>query len=136
MKIYTSYFAKLAKLKMEDIEPISIALSQPSFFKGNSIGYLAPKGYMLSKSMSQEEYIRLYGLILEKVDIVALKRILMQMGGGRDVALLCWEKPGDFCHRHLFAEWFEKRTGIKVVEYGSYEPEPPKPPQPIQGSLF
>ena len=24
------------------------------------------------------------------------------------IVLLCYEKPGDFCHRHLVADWFGK----------------------------
>ena len=32
-----------------------------------------------------------------------------------DIVLLCYEKPDEFCHRHLVAEWFN-RNGIYVVE--------------------
>jgi len=34
----------------------------------------------------------------------------------QDAVLLCWEKPGDFCHRQLVADWIEKATGQKVPE--------------------
>jgi hypothetical protein len=27
---------------------------------------------------------------------------------GKDIALVCYEKPEDFCHRHLVAEWLKK----------------------------
>ena len=30
---------------------------------------------------------------------------LSAMTGGQDFALVCYEKPGDHCHRHLVAEW-------------------------------
>lgn len=30
--------------------------------------------------------------------------------------LLCWEKPSDFCHRHLIAKWFVDSNTAKVVE--------------------
>ena len=36
--------------------------------------------------------------------------------GATDICLLCYEKPDDFCHRHLIAKWFAK-AGIDVVEY-------------------
>lgn len=36
--------------------------------------------------------------------------------GAADICLLCYEKPDDFCHRHLLAKWFAK-AGIDVVEY-------------------
>ena len=33
-----------------------------------------------------------------------------------DIALLCYEKPDDFCHRHLVADWLNK-NGYKCEEY-------------------
>jgi uncharacterized protein (DUF488 family) len=35
---------------------------------------------------------------------------------GQDAILLCWEKPGEDCHRRLVAEWLEGLLGIKVPE--------------------
>ena len=31
---------------------------------------------------------------------------LESLAEGRSVALLCFEKAGDFCHRCVLAEWF------------------------------
>ena len=36
--------------------------------------------------------------------------------GENDICLLCYEKPTDFCHRHLVAEWFRK-NGFNCEEY-------------------
>ena len=30
---------------------------------------------------------------------------------------LCFEKPSDFCHRHLFAEWMQLSTGVIITEW-------------------
>ena len=30
---------------------------------------------------------------------------------------MCYEKPGDFCHRHLVADWLESNFGWRVDEY-------------------
>jgi hypothetical protein len=35
---------------------------------------------------------------------------------GPDAILLCWEAPGQECHRRLVAEWLEKNLNIKVPE--------------------
>jgi len=35
---------------------------------------------------------------------------------GEGVILLFWARPGDFCHRHLVAEWFEEMLGAPVPE--------------------
>ncbi|MGZ4303127.1 MAG: DUF488 family protein [Gaiellaceae bacterium] len=35
---------------------------------------------------------------------------------GRGLVLLCFEKPGQFCHRRVLAEWWEEQTGQHVPE--------------------
>ena len=32
------------------------------------------------------------------------------------VVLLCYEKPKDFCHRHIVADWITKNTNTKIKE--------------------
>lgn len=36
-----------------------------------------------------------------------------------EIALVCYEKPGDFCHRHLVSNWFNEHL-ILCEEY-SYD---------------
>ena len=36
---------------------------------------------------------------------VFLERLGDIAGEGREVSLMCWEKPGDFCHRHIVSDW-------------------------------
>ena len=33
-----------------------------------------------------------------------------------EIAIICYEKPFDFCHRHLVADWLQNR-GFDVEEY-------------------
>ena len=33
------------------------------------------------------------------------------------VVLLCYEKPKDFCHRHIVADWIESELHLPVQEY-------------------
>lgn len=35
---------------------------------------------------------------------------------GKEICLICYEKPSDFCHRHLVADWLNK-NGVKCKEY-------------------
>lgn len=45
--------------------------------------------------------------------------------GFQDIVFLCYEKPGQFCHRRVFAEWLQEKTGETVEEYhnpSSFEP--------------
>ena len=36
------------------------------------------------------------------------------------IALVCYEKPSDFCHRHLVADWLNK-NGISCKEWSEEE---------------
>jgi len=38
---------------------------------------------------------------------------------GQNAVLLCWEKSGDFCHRHIVADWLSKALKIDILEIDS-----------------
>lgn len=119
MKIYTSYFAKEKKLKENGIVPIGISIWPPKFYFGAHLKYLAPKRYMMSDNVTREQYTQMYfrdvlGVLNPERVIADIERI----SNGKDVALLCYEKPEDFCHRHLFAQWITEQTGVEVNEWG------------------
>ena len=127
IKIYTTYFAKLKKLP-RNIVPVSICRYPPSGFKGIQYKKLAPTGEILSSFKNNEEksaYIEQYNEeILSKCNVHEVMDDLLCMtglkggpNGLRDsIALVCFEKPEDFCHRHLVADWF-KQNGYDVTEY-------------------
>lgn len=139
MKIYTSYFAKAEALKKLNIVPISIALYSPKFFNGPSIGFLAPKRHMLSEGLPTGEYTRMYNEeILAKIDMDLFRIAIKNISGGKDVALLCYEKPGDFCHRRLFAEWVKDKFNYDIEEYNfnTAKEEKPEKQKAVQPKLF
>ena len=116
MNIYTSYFANLKKLP-KDIIPISICGKAPNWYKGIQYKILAPKWEFFKlwkyKTYGFEQYYqnndyyikKFYELVLNKLDYKTVINRLSQLSDGKDVALICYEKPSDFCHRHLVAEW-------------------------------
>ncbi len=58
--------------------------------------------------------------------IVRALELLTDFAGNHDVALCCFEdirKPGQFCHRRMFADWFAEQTGAVIAELHE---EPPK----------
>jgi Protein of unknown function, DUF488 len=99
----------------------------------------APAGYRVFKrlapgkwfnSVNRPEYERLYNLeILGQLDPQEVLDQLIELGGGAEPILLCWEKPpfsvNNWCHRRMVADWFEKKLGISVPEYD------PKPQQKL-----
>ena len=101
MEVFTSYFGMKAKLEEAGILPVSIALWKPRWYEGLEYKKIAPKAFMLKGEYSQDEYIMFY------------QRFILD----KDIALLCYEKPGDFCHGHLFAEWLLKQTGWEIQEF-------------------
>lgn len=60
--------------------------------------------------ITEEQYTEKYNYQLSLLDPKHVYEVL------KDSILLCWEVPGDFCHRRLVAEWIEKNLGIEVEE--------------------
>lgn len=124
MKIYTSYFANLKNLEKDDIVPIGICCYPPKWFKGPNLRAIAPSPDILEKCKSSHaEYEKRYRtevLSLFKDANILLERISF-ISGGKDAVLCCYEKPSDFCHRHILAKWLEEQTGIKVEEFEKTE---------------
>ncbi|MBE6244247.1 MAG: DUF488 domain-containing protein [Bacteroidales bacterium] len=118
MKIYTSYFGNMSRLCGDNILPISVALYPPKWFMGYKFTSLAPTRFMLCGDCSREEYIRMYAKILDKAGAERIVKAVEKVAGSRDVAFLCFEKPGDFCHRHLLADYLNKKLNLGVTEYG------------------
>lgn len=61
-----------------------------------------------------QEFIKRYRAeVLDKLD----PRQVLQDLGGDNFIMLCWEAPGEFCHRRVVAAWFRKELGITVDEF-------------------
>ena len=134
MKIYTSYFGNSRKLKEAGIKIICVAIGRPRFISGvPQMVNVAPTRYMISAACSHDEYLRLYNNILESQDAKKVVEQIKTLSDGQDVALCCYENPGDFCHRHILAKWLTEKTGIEIKEFGVVEKKEPKYEQ---ASLF
>ena len=124
MKIYTSYFANLKNLEKEDIFPIGICCYPPKWFNGPNLGAIAPTPDILEKyKSSHAEYEKRYKAEVLSIfkDVSTLINKISYISGGKDVALCCYEKPSDFCHRHIVAKWLEEQAGIEVKEFEKTE---------------
>lgn len=116
--IYTSYFSKIKSLP-SDCVPISICGRPIPGWTGLEYKRLAPKwsffrDYKEGK-IGQDGYVSEYNrLVLSGLDPITVRAELEAIvGPGNNPVLVCYEKPGDFCHRHLVAEWL----GPDVTEY-------------------
>lgn len=122
--IYTSYFAKLRSLP-ENIVPVSICGKAPDWYTGLQYKKLAPKYDFFMKWKQNHDnayYIKCFQeQVLDKLNatdvILDLSRICKGFSVGEDnIALICYEKPTDFCHRHLVADWLN-RNGVRCEEW-------------------
>lgn len=115
--LFTSYYAKSGRHPLA----VSITAVQPRWCTiSRSCPELSPTwslvdGYKRG-AISREEYTRLY---LELLDYRAATskpagQIVDQLPEG--AVLLCYERTGSFCHRHLAAEWLMKHARVKILE--------------------
>ena len=106
--IYTSYFAKLKSLP-KTVQPISICGKAPDWYGGLQYKKLAPKYDFFKvwrETHDNNYYIKCFDQqVLSKLDAFDVVTELYKLSCGKDFALICYEKPDDFCHRHLVAEW-------------------------------
>ena len=127
--IYTSYFAKLKSLP-ENIIPISICGKAPDWYKGLQYKKFAPKyGFFMEwkKNHDNDYYIKCFNeQVLDKLNVLTVMRDLIDLANsteyhiGKEIVLICYEKPSDFCHRHLVAEWLNS-NGIQCKEWDCKE---------------
>jgi len=121
--IYTTYFAKLKKLP-SNVIPISICAKPPKGYKGLQYKKLAPKYSFFSKWKETHDnnyYVKhFYEEVLNKLNpievLTEINNLLPKDIVKCDIVLVCYEKPQDFCHRHLVADWLNK-NGYKCKEW-------------------
>lgn len=120
LKIYTSYYAKSKKIP-EDIVKISIAGGAPKGYSGLQYKKVAPKyGFFMKwkENHDNDFYIKHFNSeVLNTLNAQDVYKDLERLSNGKDCVLLCYEKPEDFCHRHLVADWLNKELNIDVQEW-------------------
>ncbi len=115
--MYTSYYGNYRKLI--GLNPISISRSKPKSINCLEYKKLAPTYLMLS--MNEDNYIQAFYEMLEKLDPYQVINELKELAGSKPFVLLCYEKPNEFCHRHLVADWLNTNCKTRIIEYGSDE---------------
>jgi hypothetical protein len=119
MEIFTSrYHNKI--IASGKYTPIGISQGEARFLKFTPtyLKALAPTWAMV-KITDKKVYRRAYFKQLNGIDIESVKQMLEPLSNGKPIVLLCFEdlrKPNLWCHRTMFAEWFEKQTGQKIEE--------------------
>jgi len=110
--IYTSYFANKIT---DNIHAISIARKTPKYINIPVYIDLAPPFELVSdykKDHNQARYTIRY--ILEVLSKLDPHKVVQDLDGK---FLLCYERSGEFCHRHIVGKWLNIYTGVDVKEW-------------------
>ncbi|MBD2565881.1 MULTISPECIES: DUF488 family protein, N3 subclade [Nostoc] len=106
MTVYTSYYSGQILG-----EAISISLYPPQNWKGKHLPLFAPKKELLDwwknsakDAEAQEEYEKEFVLILQSRQQLIDIWVRKQQDNPNDITLCCYEKTGDFCHRHIVGQ--------------------------------
>lgn len=113
----TSYFANVKQVRA----PLSISGRAPDWYQGPQFKKLAPKYEFFAAYKAGDIDAAGYTAEFERLVLRPLHPRLVYdqliTDYGKDVTLLCYEKPGEFCHRRLVADWFERELGVSVPEW-------------------
>ena len=123
-RLYTSRYANTT-LAAYPAAKVRITLGHPrfrlSYELAGKIPELAPTREMFGKT--EAEFAAAYtALLVERGGVDHLTERFASIAaetGSDDLVLLCFEDlrtPGLFCHRRVFAEWWEQQTGRTVPE--------------------
>ena len=107
---------------------VAISLGQPRwplpYVIADEVRELMPAGLLRRPRLPPDEFDRLY---VERLDSIGVKRISARLTAihathARPLVLLCWERPGERCHRRIAAVWIEDRLGLHVPEAEPVQP--------------
>ncbi len=128
--VATARFFDRELIVASGLAPVQASLGAPRFPLGyelaGSVGMLAPYG--LLKIERRREFEQHYRRRLERFGAEKIAAVLQSLAAGYEapgVVLLCFEdlsKRGQWCHRRVFAAWWEKRTGESVPELADTNP--------------
>lgn len=115
--IYTSYYAN--GKGFNNFIKMSISLSIPARFAVDyQIREFMPTWELLNdyktRKIDEAEYYKKYIALLNSRNLEPIVKGLQNLD--KDVVLLCWEKPGNFCHRHLLAKYLNDKFKLGITE--------------------
>lgn len=117
MKIYTSYYGNYRNFG--DLIPVSISIWPPKDYTGLKYPKVVPTREMLkdykATGNTQNYKVHYWYDVLKQYTPQEIVSDIERMTENKDCVLLCFEKPSDFCHRHLLATWLNK-NGYDIKE--------------------
>lgn len=120
MNIFTSNFAKAKSLDGSRFLVVAISRYVPRGYSGVRELRFAPSRQLLmsyKKGLSTDIYTKLFfNELRNKESVYSVFKDLARLSNGRDIVLCCYEKPGDFCHRRLIADFVLSNWNYDIKE--------------------
>lgn len=117
INIFTSYYANIPNIPQGYIT-VSIAGKCPSFYNGLEYKKVAPKIQFFTewkKNNDNDYYTHCYNeQVLNTLNATDVVQDIINLAkeqnysNNLNIVLLCYEKPNEFCHRHLLSNWLYK----------------------------
>lgn len=126
LTIGTGYFACLQKYIDLGYAPISICGKAPDWYTGVQFKKLAPKWSFFSEwksgKITNDEYIEHYCKeVLVSINFRTIGDDLLALVDKPKAVLLCYEKPGDFCHRHIVSYFLRNHSPYAIMEIPAHD---------------
>jgi hypothetical protein len=124
LTIATSRYQAREKIAASGLAPVGTTVGGPRFKLGYELAGMASKlaPYGLLHVEDPADFARAYRRRLDSVGVGPIRSLLGELAGNaraEGVVLLCFEdlgRPGEWCHRRVFAEWWQEQTGEFVDE--------------------
>ena len=118
--LYTGYYAYTKKYKEAGLVTVAISGVVPSFYEGYTVKEFAPRKETFNKWKNGEldnfGYTNEYREHLNSLNKEYIKALISDFLKEGDVIFLCYEKSGEFCHRHILADWLENTLQVGMVD--------------------
>ena len=122
-EVYTSYYARAKSLSPERWEFVQISNSLPKWWEYpvTLLSSFVPPWYIVElfkQHLDANMFVMEYNLWLKKNEEQVKRDIetLKKLAEKKNVVLLCYEPPHEFCHRSHAAKVIEELTGIEINE--------------------
>jgi uncharacterized protein DUF488 len=136
VKLATSRYFHTESIGVSKLAPVGSTVGSPKYLSyplAGMIGALAPHG-IHGRVEDEDEFRRLYRERLEMFGVERLRELLEAFArtyNAPGVVLLCFcNLETQFCHRRMFAEWWEEQTGEDVPELERPDEQLSIPAQP------
>ena len=126
MNIYTSYFDKIKDFP-KDFVTVAICGGIPDTYTGLWYRKVAPRWKFFCEWKENHDnnfYIEHFNneVLSKRTPQDFINDIKELTNNAENIVLLCYEKPNEFCHRHLVANWVNNENiGINIKEWTTNE---------------